>query len=95
MSQEYPNITELIIGGQSYEGRQILGLRINSPSLHKKGKPVFFIESGDINLRKALNDAHHRFQLSDSVYEYLMYLKFSNIDPIKVVYSIQIDFTDN
>ncbi|XP_026329748.1 zinc carboxypeptidase-like [Hyposmocoma kahamanoa] len=46
MSREYPNMTELIIGGQSYEGRQILGLRINSPSLHKKGKPVFFIESG-------------------------------------------------
>lgn len=50
MSREYPNSTELVLGGESYEGRQLLGLRINTPSLHKQGKPVFFIESGKINL---------------------------------------------
>ncbi|CAH4037188.1 unnamed protein product [Pieris brassicae] len=44
-----PEWTELIIAGKSYEGRKILGLRINTPyenGQRETGKPVFFIESG-------------------------------------------------
>lgn len=44
MSQQYSNWTQLVVGGQSYEGRQILGLRINTPT--DIDKPVMFIESG-------------------------------------------------
>lgn len=50
MSQNYSNSTELVVGGESYEGRKILGLRINNPTLRKEGKPVIFIESGDLIL---------------------------------------------
>ncbi|VVC88835.1 unnamed protein product, partial [Leptidea sinapis] len=45
----YSKWTELIIGGESYEGRKILGLRINTPyeqGQRETGKPVFFIEAG-------------------------------------------------
>ncbi|KAI8434679.1 hypothetical protein MSG28_003211 [Choristoneura fumiferana] len=45
MSVTYPEWTELVIGGESYEGRQIKGLRINTPE-GREGKPVIFIESG-------------------------------------------------
>ncbi|XP_049867085.1 zinc carboxypeptidase-like [Pectinophora gossypiella] len=44
MSQQYPTWTELVVAGKSYEGRQILGLRINTPT--DPDKPVMFIESG-------------------------------------------------
>ncbi|CAB3228748.1 unnamed protein product [Arctia plantaginis] len=44
MSKSYPKSTKLIIGGKSYEGRDILGLRIKTQS--NKEKPVMFIESG-------------------------------------------------
>ncbi|CAB3235007.1 unnamed protein product [Arctia plantaginis] len=43
MSKSYPKSTKLIIGGKSYEGRDILGLRIKTQS--NKEKPVIFIES--------------------------------------------------
>ncbi|XP_075969899.1 zinc carboxypeptidase-like [Anticarsia gemmatalis] len=43
-SKNYPKCTEVIVGGKSFEGRDILGLRINTPS--DKKKPVIFIESG-------------------------------------------------
>ncbi|XP_072943959.1 zinc carboxypeptidase-like [Epargyreus clarus] len=48
MSSTYPQWTETIVGGKSYEGRQILGLRINTPGQdnYTENKPVFFIESG-------------------------------------------------
>ncbi|CAK1545147.1 unnamed protein product [Leptosia nina] len=48
-SKLHPESTELIVGGKSYEGRKILGLRINTPyekGQRETGKPVFFIESG-------------------------------------------------
>ncbi|XP_026724740.1 zinc carboxypeptidase-like [Trichoplusia ni] len=44
MSQQNPNWSQLVVAGQSYEGRQILGLRINTPTA--VDKPVMFIESG-------------------------------------------------
>ncbi|XP_045785620.1 zinc carboxypeptidase-like [Maniola jurtina] len=46
VSRTYPTWTNLIVGGQSYEGRQIRGLRINTPIDNGETKPVFFIESG-------------------------------------------------
>ncbi|KAL0894178.1 hypothetical protein ABMA27_014203 [Loxostege sticticalis] len=47
VSDWWPDLTELVVGGKSYEGRQILGLRINTPSQNKSdNKPVVFIESG-------------------------------------------------
>lgn len=46
MSREYANSTELVVGGETYEGRQILGLRINTPLQFKEKKPIIFIESG-------------------------------------------------
>ncbi|XP_063821994.1 zinc carboxypeptidase-like [Ostrinia nubilalis] len=47
VSKSHPDSTELVVGGQTYEGRQILGLRINTPSENKSdNKPVVFIESG-------------------------------------------------
>lgn len=45
-----PEWTELIEAGKSYEGRKIIGLRINTPyekGQRETGKPVFFIESGE------------------------------------------------
>ncbi|XP_013146433.1 PREDICTED: zinc carboxypeptidase-like [Papilio polytes] len=45
MSKTYPSWSELIAGGQSYQGRTILGLRINT-SQRNAPKPVVFIESG-------------------------------------------------
>ncbi|CAH0701602.1 unnamed protein product [Spodoptera exigua] len=44
MSDQHPQWAQLVVGGQSYEGRQILGLRINTPT--DVNKPVMFIESG-------------------------------------------------
>lgn len=35
------------MGGESYEGRQIKGIRINTPTEDGVEKPVFFIESGE------------------------------------------------
>ncbi|XP_013146080.1 PREDICTED: zinc carboxypeptidase-like [Papilio polytes] len=46
MSKSYPNLSELIVGGKTYQGRSILGLRINTPSQECTPKPVIFIESG-------------------------------------------------
>ncbi|XP_063378566.1 zinc carboxypeptidase-like [Cydia fagiglandana] len=46
MSATYPQWTELVVGGESYEGRQIKGLRINTPESRTEGKPAIFIESG-------------------------------------------------
>ncbi|RVE40532.1 hypothetical protein evm_014818 [Chilo suppressalis] len=46
VSKSYPDVTEVIVGGESYEGRQITGVRINTPSQNKNDKPVVFIESG-------------------------------------------------
>ncbi|KAH9635021.1 hypothetical protein HF086_004375 [Spodoptera exigua] len=43
MSDQHPQWAQLVVGGQSYEGRQILGLRINTPT--DVNKPVMFIES--------------------------------------------------
>lgn len=44
MSKTYPESAHLVVGGKSYEGRQILGLRINTPT--RNIKSVMFIESG-------------------------------------------------
>ncbi|XP_053625728.1 zinc carboxypeptidase-like isoform X2 [Plodia interpunctella] len=46
MSTVYSNWTELVVGGQSYEGRQLLGLKINTPTETDKIKSIIFIESG-------------------------------------------------
>ncbi|CAH2086138.1 unnamed protein product [Euphydryas editha] len=46
VSRTYPQWTELIVGGKTYEGRQIRGIRINTPAKEGVEKPVFFIESG-------------------------------------------------
>ncbi|XP_041977468.1 zinc carboxypeptidase-like [Aricia agestis] len=44
ISKAYPEITEVIVAGKSYEGRPVMGIRINTPT--ESNKPVFFIESG-------------------------------------------------
>lgn len=44
-SKAYANWTQIINGGESYEGRKIQGLRINTPI--NANKPVVFIESGN------------------------------------------------
>lgn len=44
-SAAHPDCTEVIEGGQSYENRKILGLRINTQK-DRHDKPVIFIESG-------------------------------------------------
>ncbi|CAB3228747.1 unnamed protein product [Arctia plantaginis] len=44
MSQLYPETAQVVVGGRSYEGRDILGLRIKSPT--RNVKPTMFIESG-------------------------------------------------
>ncbi|XP_047021934.1 zinc carboxypeptidase-like isoform X1 [Helicoverpa zea] len=44
MSSQHSEMAQVVVGGQSYEGRQILGLRINTPS--DVDKPIMFIESG-------------------------------------------------
>ncbi|XP_013194199.1 zinc carboxypeptidase-like [Amyelois transitella] len=45
MSKRYSKWTDLVVGGQSYEGRKILGLRIKTPTA-KVYKQIVFIESG-------------------------------------------------
>ncbi|XP_045490928.1 zinc carboxypeptidase-like [Colias croceus] len=48
-SKSFGEWTEIIEAGESYEGRKILGLRINTryeKGQRETGKPVFFIESG-------------------------------------------------
>lgn len=42
MAAAYPNIASIVIGGHSYEGHQIKGLKIS----HGPGRKVIFIESG-------------------------------------------------
>ncbi|KAJ8722464.1 hypothetical protein PYW07_003644 [Mythimna separata] len=44
MSLKHPDWAQVVVGGRTYEGRQILGLRINTPT--DEDKPVMFIESG-------------------------------------------------
>ncbi|CAH2073350.1 unnamed protein product, partial [Iphiclides podalirius] len=46
MSETFSKWSQLIVGGRSYQGRSILGLRINIPGLNGSPKPVIFIESG-------------------------------------------------
>nr|XP_032513992.1 zinc carboxypeptidase-like isoform X1 [Danaus plexippus plexippus]XP_032513993.1 zinc carboxypeptidase-like isoform X2 [Danaus plexippus plexippus] len=48
VSRSHPEWAEVIVGGKSYEGREIRGLRINTPvdGDDNPNKPVFFIESG-------------------------------------------------
>lgn len=45
ISKAHSNWTEVIVGGESYEGRKIKGIRINTPTGEDR-KPVIFIESG-------------------------------------------------
>lgn len=42
LAATYPDIVTIIIGGESYEGRQIKGLRIS----HGAGKRIIFLEGG-------------------------------------------------
>nr|UQB56062.1 carboxypeptidase [Bombyx mori] len=44
-NKAYEHWTEMIVGGKTYEGRLIQGLRINTPG-DDENKPVIFIESG-------------------------------------------------
>ncbi|XP_059056946.1 zinc carboxypeptidase-like [Achroia grisella] len=46
ISKEYSNWTEVVVGGESYEGRKIVGLRINTPTEADEPKKIIFIESG-------------------------------------------------
>ncbi|CAG9114741.1 unnamed protein product [Plutella xylostella] len=46
MSKTYPEWASTVVGGRSYEGREILGLRIDTPRKRGQGKPAIFIESG-------------------------------------------------
>lgn len=47
ISKTYSNWTQVVVGGESYEGRQILGLRINTPSERDEPKNIVFVESGN------------------------------------------------
>ncbi|XP_055847943.1 zinc carboxypeptidase A 1-like [Episyrphus balteatus] len=42
LAKAYPKVVSLIVGGKSYEGRQILGIKIS----HKSGNKGIFIEGG-------------------------------------------------
>lgn len=42
LARTYPEIVNIIVGGISYEGREIKGLRIS----HGSGKKVIFLEGG-------------------------------------------------
>ena len=45
LSVNYPETVEVIVGGQSYEGRNITGVKIS----FKEGNPGVFLESGEQN----------------------------------------------
>ncbi|XP_037303265.1 zinc carboxypeptidase A 1-like, partial [Manduca sexta] len=45
VNKAHSDWTEVIVGGESYEGRKIQGIRINTPT-GDENKPVIFIESG-------------------------------------------------
>ncbi|KPJ19046.1 Zinc carboxypeptidase A 1 [Papilio machaon] len=64
MSKTYPSWSELIAGGQSYQGRLILGLRINTPRQRNTPKPVVFIESG-IHAREWIAPATTRYFINE------------------------------
>ncbi|KDR22871.1 Zinc carboxypeptidase A 1 [Zootermopsis nevadensis] len=42
LAEDYPDIVQLYVGGSSYEGRDILGVKLS----YKDGNPKIFIESG-------------------------------------------------
>lgn len=42
LAEKYPKLIEIIVGGKSYEGRQILGIKLS----HKKGNKGIFLEGG-------------------------------------------------
>ncbi|XP_048479726.1 zinc carboxypeptidase [Plutella xylostella] len=46
MSARYPTLAAPVVGGRSYEGRDILGLRVRKPGAGAANKPAIFIESG-------------------------------------------------
>ncbi|XP_053625765.1 zinc carboxypeptidase A 1-like isoform X2 [Plodia interpunctella] len=58
MSNDYPQWTNVVVGGQSYESREILGLRINTPT--RTNKKIVFIESG-IHAREWITPATTTF----------------------------------
>lgn len=44
LAEDYPDIVQLYVGGSSYEGRDILGVKLS----YKDGNPKIFIESGKL-----------------------------------------------
>lgn len=42
LAEKYPNLIEVLVGGKSYEGRQILGVKLS----YKKGNKGIFLEGG-------------------------------------------------
>lgn len=60
LATTYPNIVSTLIGGTSYEGRPIIGLKIS----HGEGKRVVFLEGG-IHSREWISPATVCFILNE------------------------------
>jgi hypothetical protein len=44
LAEEHPQHVKLYVGGSSYEGRDILGVKLS----YKDGNPKIFVESGEL-----------------------------------------------
>jgi hypothetical protein len=44
LAEDHPDLVQLYVGGSSYEGRDILGVRLS----YKEGNPKIFVESGEL-----------------------------------------------
>uniref|UniRef100_A0A1L8DQV7 Putative carboxypeptidase a n=1 Tax=Nyssomyia neivai TaxID=330878 RepID=A0A1L8DQV7_9DIPT len=60
MAYTYSSIAEVVVGGVSFEGRQIRGLKIS----HKSGNPGVFIEAG-IHAREWIGDATATYVINE------------------------------
>jgi hypothetical protein len=44
LAKDYPDVVKLYVGGTTFEGRDILGVKLS----YKEGNPKIFVESGEV-----------------------------------------------
>jgi murein tripeptide amidase MpaA len=89
LEQQYPNIVKQVVGGTSYEGREIRGIEINFNS----NNPGVYFESG-IHAREWIGPAASSWIVneilrspSNSVWRRFNYLYFPSINPDGYAYT--------
>jgi len=67
LAQQYPNIVKVVVGGKSYEGRQIKGVKVS----FKPNNPGIFLEGG----------IHAREWISPATVMYILHQLLTSTDP--------------